>query len=82
MNIDGSKQKRLTSNRVEEWDPAWSVDGSKVIFSSQNVHGFYDIYKINKDGSFIEKILKNSSQSATVYRIDKNYLERLVKARQ
>lgn len=82
MNTDGSNQKRLTKNRVEEWDPAWSTDGSKVFFSSQNVHGFYDIYKVNKDGSSIKKILNNGSQAATVYRVDKSYLKRLVKARQ
>tara|TARA_R110001606_G_scaffold365453_1_gene520304 strand:+ start:1949 stop:2869 length:921 start_codon:yes stop_codon:yes gene_type:complete len=82
MNLDGSNQKRLTFNRVEEWDPAWSADGSKVFFSSQNVHGFYDIYKVNRDGSSIEKILNNGSQSATVYHVNKSYLEKLVKTRQ
>lgn len=82
MNIDGSNHKRLTKNRVEEWDPAWSPDGSKVFFSSQNVYGFYDIYKVNKDGSSIEKILNNGSQAATVHRVDKSYLKKLVNARQ
>lgn len=82
MNIDGSNQTRLTKNRVEEWDPAWTTDGSSVIFSSQNVHGFYDIYKVNKDGSSIQKILQNGSQAATVYQVDTAYLERLVKARE
>lgn len=82
MNIDGSNQTRLTKNRVEEWDPAWSPDSTKVFFSSQNVHGFYDIYKVNKDGSDIKKILNNGSQSSTVFHIDKRYLDRLIKARQ
>lgn len=82
MNVDGSNQKRLTFNRIEEWGPAWSVDGSKVFFSSQNVYGLYDIYKVNKDGSSIEKILNNASQAATVYHLDKNSFEKLVKARQ
>jgi len=82
MNIDGSSQKRLTFNDIQEWDPAWSTDGSKVFFSSQNVHGFYDLYRVNKDGSSINKILNSASQAATVYHLDKSYLERLVKARQ
>ena len=82
MNIDGSNQKRLTFNHIEEWDPAWSPDGSKVFFSSQNVYGFYDIYKVNRDGSFIEKVLNSGSQVATVYHVDKDYLERLVRAGQ
>jgi TolB protein len=82
MNLDGSNQKRLTRNRVEEWAPAWSTDGSKVFFSSQNVHGFYDLYKINKDGSSIKKVLSSASQASTVYHLDESYLERLVEARQ
>lgn len=82
MNIDGSNQKRLTRNSITEWGPAWSTDGSKVFFSSQNVHGFYDLYKVNKDGSSIKKILSGASQAATVYHLDKNSLERLKQARQ
>jgi TolB protein len=81
MNIDGSNQKRLTKNSIKEWGPAWSTDGSKVFFSSQNVHGFYDLYKANKDGSSINKILNSASQAATVYHLDKSYVERLMKAR-
>jgi len=65
MNVDGSGQTRLTFNFIEEWGPAWSSDSSKIYFSSQNVHGFYDVYHVNKDGSSIEKILSNSSQAAT-----------------
>ncbi|MEM1434410.1 MAG: DUF5050 domain-containing protein [Pseudomonadota bacterium] len=78
MGLDGRKQTRLTFNRVEEWDPAWSTDGSKVFFSSQNVHGFYDIYKVNRDGSSIEKILDNGSQASTVHFLDESHLARLL----
>jgi len=81
MNIDGSNQKRLTRNSIVEWGPAWSTDGTKVFFSSQNVHGFYDLYKANKDGSSIKKVLNNASQAATVFHLDKRYLERLVQAK-
>ncbi len=80
MNLDGSNNKRLTRNDITEWDPAWSTDGSKVFFSSQNVHGFYDIFKANIDGSSIKKVLSNGSQSGTVYSLDKEALERLVTA--
>jgi len=82
MNVDGSNQTRLTRNRIRDGDPAWSPDGSKVFFTSQNVFGIYDIYKVNKDGSYTERVLINASQTATVYHIDKNYLGRLENARQ
>lgn len=79
MDLDGSNQTRITKNSVQEWDPAWSPDGTKVFFSSQNVHGFYDIYKANKDGTSIKKVVTNSSQAGTVARLDKSYLKRLIK---
>jgi len=82
MNVDGSNQTRLTRNRIRDGDPAWSPDGSKVFFTSQNVFGIFDIYKVNKDGSSTERVLINASQTATVYHIDKNYLGRLENARQ
>jgi len=81
MNVDGSNQTRLTRNRIRDGDPAWAPDGSKVFFTSQNVFGIYDIYKVNKDGSSTERVLINASQTATVYHIDKNYLRRLENAR-
>ncbi|WP_192508244.1 TolB family protein [Pseudoalteromonas aurantia] len=82
MNVDGSNQTRLTRNRIRDGDPAWSPDGSKVFFTSQNVFGIYDIYKVDKDGSSTERVLINASQTATVYHVDKHYLERLAHARQ
>jgi TolB protein len=82
MKVDGSNQTRLTRNRIRDGDPAWSPDGSKVFFTSQNVFGIYDIYKVNKDGSSTERVLINASQTATVYHIDKNYLGRLENAKQ
>jgi len=82
MNVDGTNQTRLTRNRIRDGDPAWSPDGSKVFFTSQNVFGIYDIYKVNKGGSSTERVLINASQTATVSHLDKNYLERLIKARQ
>lgn len=77
MAINGSNQTRITKNSISEWDPAWSLDGSKVLFSSQSVHGFYDIYKANIDGSEIEKVLQNASQAAGLFGVNKSALESL-----
>ncbi len=77
MDLDGSNATRITKNDIQEWDPLWSPDGSKVLFSSQNVDGFYDIYKANTDGSSKEKVLSNASQGATIYHLDKVHLQRL-----
>ena len=78
MNLDGTNQQRITNNDISEWGPAWSVDGTKVFFSSQNVHGFYDIYKANKEGSEIEKVIENASQASGLFGINSTVLEALV----
>jgi len=31
---DGSRQTRLTRNEVDDFDPAWSLDGTKIAFAS------------------------------------------------
>jgi Tol biopolymer transport system component len=32
MNADGSNQTALTTNSSQDWTPAWSPDGKKVVF--------------------------------------------------
>lgn len=79
MNLEGTDQQRITNNNITEWDPAWSIDGTQVFFSSQNVLGFYDIYKANTDGSSIERVTINGSQSGSLFHVDRRTLEKLVK---
>ncbi|MCV2884004.1 DUF5050 domain-containing protein [Aestuariibacter sp. AA17] len=81
MRVDGSSHQRITNNDIQEWGPTWSTDGSKVFFSSENVHGFFDIYMANKDGTAIKRILNSATQVATVHRLDKRYLEKSLEAR-
>ncbi len=46
MNGDGTNQTRLTNNSVADKDPAFSSDGSRIVYSSNR-----DIYVMNADGS-------------------------------
>lgn len=78
MNIDGSNQRRITFNSEDDWGPAWSVNGEKLFFNSKNSEGFRYIYKVNIDGSSIEKVLNNGSQVASVKNINKRSLEKLI----
>jgi TolB protein len=60
MNVDGTDRKRLTNMTVEHLGargPAWSPDGSKIVFAS-NVQP-RDIYVINADGTGTPKNLTN-----------------------
>ena len=63
MNIDGSNQKRLTTNTVDDWNPSWSPDGEAIIFSSDNTTGYMDTFIINKDGTSLKKLIENGMQA-------------------
>ena len=49
MNADGSGVTNLTLGSRQESSPAWSPDGTKILFSGQ--HGLNDIFVINSDGT-------------------------------
>lgn len=74
MNIDGSKQERLTFNETDDWGPIWSLDGTKILFNSKS----RGVFKMNKDGSSMEKILDNGSQLASVENLNSESLIKLV----
>ena len=59
MNVDGSGQTRLTINEFENYNPAWSPDGTKIAFDSIldadcteiSVCSSSEIWVMNSDGS-------------------------------
>jgi dipeptidyl aminopeptidase/acylaminoacyl peptidase len=50
MNADGSNQVNLTNNAGNDFNPAFSPDGSKIAFASDR-DGNQEIYVMNADGS-------------------------------
>jgi len=50
MEADGSGQVNLTRSPAFEAEPAWSPDGSRIAFAS-NEAGNYDIYLMDADGA-------------------------------
>ena len=50
MDNDGTNQKRLTENQVEDWRPAWSPDGAKIAFVSNRNGGFIQIHVMDAEG--------------------------------
>lgn len=53
MNADGTGQKRLTSNNVEDWGPRWSPDGKRIVFAAgaPKAGDDLDVFVMNADGS-------------------------------
>ncbi|MBU4484339.1 Tol-Pal system beta propeller repeat protein TolB, partial [bacterium] len=50
-----SKLKRLTYVGHYNDTPAWSPDGLKIVFASQD-RGNFDIFIMNSDGSYIQRL--------------------------
>jgi TolB protein len=52
MNADGTDQRRLTYNRIQDSQPDWSPDGSRIVFirNATDVR-YYAIHVMNADGT-------------------------------
>lgn len=54
INADGSNPTRLTNTPASEGSPAWTADGSKIVFASnvsEGTTGTFHIWIMNADGS-------------------------------
>src|SRR5438045_1253053 len=49
MNVDGTRQTRITNNNIFDDHAMYSPDGSKLAFVSQTAAGGYAIFRMNSD---------------------------------
>jgi Tol biopolymer transport system component len=65
MNLDGSNLKQLTDNFYIDIYPAWSPDGSRIVFLSWR-DTTLDIYVMDADGSNQEKLYDSGGNDADI----------------
>lgn len=59
IDADGSNLRRLTHDRGDAAQPAWSPDGKRIAFTYAQ-EGPYEIYVINADGSNRQKLIQGA----------------------
>ena len=59
MNADGSEQRNLTNHPAEDTAPAFSADGSRIVFTSRRDGAPYpndEIHVMNSDGTAVTRL--------------------------
>ncbi len=59
MNIDGSNLTRLTDSQAGDTRPTWSVDGTRILYSTLFPDHNWEIYVMNADGSAQTNLTNN-----------------------
>ncbi len=65
INIEGTDFQQVTNNNIWDIYPAWSPAGDKIAFLSFREDDL-DIYLMNSDGTFQEKLLDSGSHDADI----------------
>ena len=63
MNSNGTGLTQLTSNAVQDFNPAWSPDGTEIVFESRRDDPNGEIYKMPANGSPNPRRLTNNAAS-------------------
>jgi TolB protein len=62
MNPDGSDKRALTDTASNDADPAWSPDGSKLVFESVTGNAF-NLYVVNADGTGLHQVTTSTNRT-------------------
>lgn len=73
MNSDGTNQKNLTNNEVEDSTPQWSRNGKTIYFMSRR-DGSLNVYAMNADGANPRKIADGASVTNPFVSPDEKYV--------
>lgn len=62
MNVDGGNPVRLTKDRKEDTEPAWSPDGESIAFMSNRAAHFEDIFIMTSTGKDVRRLTESGAQ--------------------
>ena len=62
MDGTGRNPRRLSPGSANDVEPAWSPDGSKIVFASDRDGGRFHLFVMNADGSGVQQLTRDNSQ--------------------
>lgn len=62
MDVDGGNPHRLTKDRKEDTEPAWSPDGEWIAFMSNRAAHFEDIFVMSSEGKDVRRLTESGAQ--------------------
>ena len=60
MDTDGTNRVRLTDNLEEERGPAWSPDGTRIVYSARKNGPDFEVCVMNADGTNVVQLTNNT----------------------
>ncbi len=74
MLANGNAPRRLTNDPGIDQAPAWSPDGQQIVFMSDRANKEFDIFRMNADGSGLERLTTSGANGFPQYSPDGSQL--------
>ena len=60
-DLDGANATKLTRNGLDDYDPTWSPDGTRIAFARERSDGNTDIYAMDADGTALRRLTHHAA---------------------
>jgi TolB protein len=70
MNADGTDKRQLTRDTLESESPAWSPDGTRIVYTLDDYAGSSDIYVMDADGTNKRRLTRDGNAGSAAWSPD------------